>query len=197
MNRYSFENPTPNEGDSDFPEEEATLAAALGKTVLWFEELDDQISTAVSFLLRRGDDVGRIITCELSFRAKVNLFEVLFRKEQPGSEHLSSLRDLCAACLQTEQRRNQVIHSNWRPDLDGLGIVRRKYTARGKHGLREQAEKLSLNQVSAVWEHCGFLAHSVDELMFWEFNTEYGTMEDPPEVRATYEHSSRNYGFDK
>ena len=76
------------------------------------------------------------------------------------------------------------MHSNWRSDLDGAGVTRHKYTARGKHGLREHAESLTLNQVEAVWCHCGFLAHSVDELMFWEFDTEYGTLEDPPEVRA-------------
>jgi hypothetical protein len=184
MGQYEFVNPARDESPPEFPHDETTLAEAVGETVLWFEELDNQISTAISFLLRRGDDVARIVTCELSFRAKVLLLETLFRSERPESEHLDSLHELCSACFQIEQRRNQVVHSNWRPVVNGVGVTRHKFTARGKHGLREQVESLTLNQVVAIWCHCGFLAHCVDELMFWEFDTEYATSEDPPEVRA-------------
>lgn len=184
MGQYHFDNPPRDESATQFPHKETTLAEAVGKTALLFEELDDQISTAISFLLRRGDQVGRIVTCELSFRAKVNLLQALFRNERPDSEHLEELRDLCGACLQIEHRRNQVTHSNWRQAFNGTDVTRHKYTARGKHGLREQAESLTLNQVEAISCHCGFLAHCADELMFWEFDIEYGTSEDPPEVRT-------------
>lgn len=188
MGQYSFELPERNDLPPEFPDEQTTLAECLGETVRWFEELDDQISTAISFLLQRGDDVGRIVTCELSFKAKVNLLEVLFRHERPNSEHLDSLRQLSGACLQIEQRRNQVVHSRWGEVINGKGVSRHKYTARGKRGLHEQSENLALNQLVAIWCHCGFLAHCVDELMFWEFDIEYGTMEDPPDVRkARYE----------
>jgi hypothetical protein len=183
MGRYSFDLPNRDEV-SPQQNEEQSLEECVGQTVLMFEELDDQLSTAISFLLRRGEEVGRIVTCGLSFRAKVNLLEVLFRTDRPTSSNLESLREVCGACLEVEQKRNEIVHSIWRRAINGGGVTRHKYTARGKHGLREQKEHLTLNQIEAVWCHCGFLAHSVDELMFMEFDTEYGTMEDPPEVRA-------------
>jgi hypothetical protein len=187
MGQYDFAYPEPDESPPAFPQEEKTLAHMLGETVLWFEELDDQLSTAISFLLRRGDQVGRIVTCELSFRAKLNLFEALFRNERPDSKNLDDLRELCRSCSQIEEKRNQVIHSNWRSVINGPGVTRLKYTARGKHGLREHSENFSLNQVEAIWCHCGYLARSVDELMFLEFDIEYGTLEDPYEPGSTAE----------
>ena len=190
MGWYDFEYPPRDESPPEFPHEETTLPKALGETVLWFEELDNQISTAISFLLRRGEDVGLIVTSELSFRAKVNLLLALFRNERPESENLDLLRELCSGCIQIEARRNQVMHSTWLPDLNRAGVTRHKYTARGKHGLREQVERLTLNQVDAISCHCGILAHGVDELMFMEFDAEYATLEDPPEVRAA------GYGID-
>ncbi len=174
MGRFDFEYPRPETQAPDLSFEDTSLAKALGETVVWFEELDEQLCTSISFLLHSGDDVGRIVTAELSFRAKVDLFSSLFRGLRPGSDNLSAVRDFCAACAQIEAKRNQVMHSKWRHQMDGSGVTRLKYTARAKHGLRKQEELLALNQVEAIWVHCGYLAHSLDELMFWEFGKEYG-----------------------
>jgi hypothetical protein len=174
MGRYDFRYPDPEEGDDVLPNEVTTLETILGETVIWFEELDEQLSTAISFLLRRGDDVGRVVSAELPFRAKVNLLEALFRQDRPKSGNLDLLRDLAAACSQIEEKRNQVIHSKWHHSLDGHGLTRSKFTARGKHGLRRHTENLSFRQAQAIWAHCGYLAHSLDELMFVEYGEEYG-----------------------
>ena len=159
--------------DESMPSDLSTVLSAIGEIVMWFEDLDEQLSTAIGFLLRGEDEVGRIITAELSFRAKVNLFGALFRHDRPNSERLDYLRELCGACLQIEQKRNQVVHSKWRNQLDGLGMTRVKLTARGKHGLRRQTETLTPTAVTAIAEHCGYLAHSVDELMYTEYGSDY------------------------
>jgi hypothetical protein len=153
-----------------------SVTEALGEVVNGFEQLDDQVSTAIAFLLRRGEQVGRIVTAGLSFRVKVNLLRVLFAHERPDSQHLVELQDLTAACLQAEDRRNQFIHSTWHPAPDGLGMTRIKHTARGKHGLRTDAEALAPDQVDELWQHCSYLDWSLDQLMYAEFEQEYGEL---------------------
>jgi len=172
--KYYDEFKYPNPSEPPFPGDSASVPEALGEAVIWFEELDEQFSTAISFLLRRGDTVGQIVTAELSFKGKVNLLTAMFRQEVPQSKHLLQLDELAGACIQIEQKRNQVVHSKWRNELDGPGMTRMKYTARGKAGLQHQSETLTSAQVQAIAHHCGYLAHSVDELMYWEFGREYG-----------------------
>jgi hypothetical protein len=169
---HDFKYPDPRE--PAFAGDSASMPEALGETIVWFEELDEQLSTAISFLLRRGDTVGQIVTAELSFKGKVNLLATLFRHEAPQSTHLDQLEKLAGACFQAEEKRNQVVHSKWRNQLEGSGMTRSKYTARGKNGLRHQSETLTPAQVQAIAHHCGYLAHCIDELMYWEFGREYG-----------------------
>ena len=147
---------------------------SIGEVVVWFEDLDAQLSSAISFLLKRGDTTGLIVTAELSFKSKVNLFGVLFRQERPSSEYLDRLEELCGACFQIEALRNQVVHSKWHNALEGTSMVRSKYTARHKQGLKHQSEALTPNQVESIAMHCGYLSHAVDELMFFEFGEDYG-----------------------
>ena len=167
-----FRYPSPSE--PPFPGDSANVPEALGEAVIWFEELDEQLSTAISFLLRRGETAGQIVTAELSFKGKVNLFSALFKQEAPQSEHLPQLDELAGACLQVEQKRNQMVHSKWRNNLGGPGMTRTKYSARGRAGLQHQSEKITPAQIQAIAHHCGYLAHSVDELMYLEFGREYG-----------------------
>lgn len=170
MGRYDLpEIELPAVGD---PFDSPTPPHAIGETVIYFQELDEQLCTAISFLLQRGDEVGRIVTAELSFKGKVNLIGSLFRQERPESANLGEMRELLAACFQIEERRNQIVHSLWRTAEPGL--TRSKYTARAKHGLRREESVISVAEIDAIWAHCGFLAHSVDELMFLEFDTDYG-----------------------
>lgn len=172
MGRYEFKYPDASE--PGLPYDEPTVPSALGNTIILFEELDEQLSTAISFLLKRGDKIGRIVTAELSFRAKVNLFVALFKELRPQSKELAEMHELAAGCLQIEEKRNQAVHSKWRNQLEGPGMTRVKYTARGKLGLQQQAEILTPVQLTAIWAHCGELAHFIDELMYIEFGREYG-----------------------
>jgi len=147
---------------------------SLGEVIIWFEDLDEQLSSAITFLLRRDDTVGQIVTAELSFKGKVNLFGVLFNYERPSSEYLDRLKELCGECLHIEEIRNQVVHSKWRNMLEGSGMTRSKYIARHKQGLKHQSETMTPTQVEAIAMYCGYLAHEVDELMYMEFGRDYG-----------------------
>lgn len=173
MSRYEFK--LPDRDEPAFPGEAPSIAEALGHTVMAFEALDEQLSTAISFLLRRTEDVGRIVSADLSFRAKVNLFSVLFQQEAPSGS-IELLHDLVKACDLIAEIRNRVVHSKWMREIDGEGMTRYKWTARAKRGLWRESESLSPVQVQALAHHCHFLAHSVDELMFMDFGEHYGQL---------------------
>ena len=164
----------PDSSDTGFAGDPTTVTEALGEAVISFEQLDEQFSTSIAFLLRRGDTIGQIVTAELSFKAKVNLFVSMFKHAAPETEHSEQIRELAGACRKAEGIRNQLIHSKWRRELEGSEMVRTKFTARAKHGLRQQLESLTPIQVQTFSVHCMYLAHCVDELMYMEFGHEYG-----------------------
>jgi hypothetical protein len=172
--RYYEDFKYPDASDEGFPGDPTTVAESLGEAVMAFEELDEQLSTSIAFLLRRGDTVGQIMTAEMSFKAKVNLFVVLFMHEAPKTESAERLRELAGVCGKAEEVRNQLIHSKWRRQLDSSAMARGKFTARAKHGLRHQSQVLTPVQVQAITHHCFYLAHCVDDLMYLEFGREYG-----------------------
>lgn len=151
-----------------------TVARALGSVVIEFEMLDEQIRAAISFLLRRDENIGRIVTAELSFKNKVNLLAALFRQQKANSPDIDRLDELGARFFEIEQQRNRVVHSKWKGQLFGNSMTIQKYTARHRQGLRRQEESLTPGQVEAIALHCGYLAFCLDELMFAEFGEAYG-----------------------
>jgi hypothetical protein len=178
MGRYDYSydhEQNPMEGD-----EGTSIRDALGEVIISFEELDDMLATSVSFMLRRGDEVGRIVTAPLSFRAKVDMFGALFKADRPQSTILELINQLCAGCLQIEEERNKIVHSKWRNTFDNKALSRSKFTARAKHGLKEAKETWQPGRFISVWVHCGYLTHEIDSWMFAEYGKEYGPMEDDP-----------------
>ena len=90
------------------------------------------------------------------------------------------LGELCAASLKIEEERNRIVHSKWGHELETSNMTRTKFVARGKHGLRRQAESMSHGRVGSIWAHCGYLSHELDELLFMEYGTEYGEPQTRP-----------------
>lgn len=164
----------PDANEQPIPGFSTSVQEAIGGVVIWFQELDGQLSTAIAFLLRRGDIVGQIVEANLSFAAKVNLLEALFKHERSDSQYFGHVHELSRACLQIEEKRNQVVHSKWSMQIEGSGMTRSKYNVKHKHGLQHYSEPLTPTQVESIGLHCGYLAHCVDELMYLEFGHEYG-----------------------
>jgi hypothetical protein len=160
--------------------EGVSVCDALGKVIIAFEQLDEMLATSISFLLRRGDEVGRIVTAQLSFRAKVDMFGALFKAHRPQSTIFNLIDELCAACLQIEDERNKIVHSKWSNTLDNKALSRSKFTARAKHGLKEATDTWEPGHFISLENHCYYLAHEIDSWMFSEYGKEYAPMEDDP-----------------
>jgi hypothetical protein len=150
------------------------LAEALGTATISFAALDDDVSNAISFLLQRGVEVGRVVTAELSFKNKLHLLGSLFRHAAPKSANVERMRELLGLFLKIEAVRNQVIHSSWIRDFDSAERIRRKYTAKMSYGFREETERLAAPQLLDISFYCGYLGWCLDQLLYGEFGLEYG-----------------------
>jgi hypothetical protein len=171
------------------PEPGHTIEHAIGDVIIGFEELDDTISGAISGILNRGEDIGRIVTSQLSFRSKVDMFGALIKHDRPNSTLAKLIDDLCVGCVSIEEERNKIVHSKWRRDFELPGIQRSKFTARAKHGLKETNEMWHPGHFISVWVHCGYLAHEIDGWMWAEYGRQYApdALEDDPPRCEPYE----------
>ena len=52
--------------------------ARLGECMIEFQRIEDALSICISAMIGRNRKIGEIVTCEMSFRAKVSIFSALF-----------------------------------------------------------------------------------------------------------------------
>jgi hypothetical protein len=144
---------------------------AVGEAVVKFEDLDYQLSNAISFLLNRGAEIGSAITAELSFGQKLKVFSALLLVIAPECNR-EKLRELCRVCRKAEEMRNTVVHSSWRFDDNREWLVRRKVTARLNKGVSAQEERLHVWQIQEVGGYCGYAEVSLYNFMVESFPRE-------------------------
>lgn len=134
-------------GRGGIPDEFCT---ALGMVAVTFSDLEDQFGATIASLLSGDSDTGAIVVAEMSFRAKVNLFASLVRHSAgnrtfsaPNAPIVEVLQDLCTNVFKAEELRNTVMHSSWVGlDMCDGRIVRRKATAKSRHGFRVAEEEV-------------------------------------------------------
>lgn len=104
----------------------------LGRISVEFQRLESRLASGIAFLLDPDDAyLGAIVTAQLSFRVLIDLFAALYHHRFDDPLKDKELAKLLGRCAEAEQRRNQIIHSEWTPDYKtGKDAVRTKYTAR-------------------------------------------------------------------
>jgi hypothetical protein len=134
-----------------------------------FSELEDRLSEAIDSLIGGNDGTGSIVAAELSFRAKVNLFASLVRHRAdgryftvPDAAVSEVLQELCNNIFKAEELRNAVLHSSWiELDMSDGKVVRRKATAKSKHGFRVTEEEIGSGYLLDVVEFTSVVACDV------------------------------------
>ncbi len=61
------------------------IHSVMGRIVVDFNHLEENVSLAIIKLINTDEDIGLIITSELSFRNKLNLLGSLFNKKKRHS----------------------------------------------------------------------------------------------------------------
>lgn len=113
--------------------------AAMGLIALAFSLLEDGVRELIHLLAGTDDAVSSLITAELSYRQRLDLFGALARHrlgEDPSTESCERLRQFLQRCRRAGDLRNTYMHSSYDRDQ------RTKITARGARGLRVTVEPI-------------------------------------------------------
>ena len=130
------------------PEE---LPAVIGRISMNFQALEDELSNRIIQMTGLDKEIGEVITAELSFKNKVNLFASLYYKLK-DEYHFNSIpkyedgffKELLKALNKSEEFRNQILHSNVIKDWKTNQIIRRKTTAKAKKGLTKVNQQVDI-----------------------------------------------------
>jgi hypothetical protein len=180
-----------------FSERGATVdefCTAIGMIALSFSELEDCLGEAIDSLIGGNDGTGSIVAAELSFRMKVNLFASLVRHRAggrsftvPNAAVSEVMQELCNNIFKAEELRNAVLHSSWiESDMFDGKVVRRKATAKSKHGFRITEEEVGSGYLLDIVEFTGGVAGDVVGFMS-ELQRDGGTTAS----KISCEHSGR------
>ena len=119
--------------------EPTEIDAAMGRIALAFSLLEDSVSELVYLLVGTDGTVSALITAELSFRQRLDLFGSLARHRigsDGSSEVLERLGEILQMCRRAAELRNTYMHSSYSRDQ------RTKTTAKGAQGLRVRVEPI-------------------------------------------------------
>lgn len=144
---------------------------ALGQVVYFFQQLEEELKRAVSFLIEPapGDgDAADIVVCELSFKQLVHIgysLLPLFRVKDPAKA-LSDWKAVLALALRAEEHRNTLLHSTFGVSIDEEPFFQRsKQTAKYKRGFRETGESLDSAKVEQYLVEIGTVAARISDFM--------------------------------
>ena len=116
---------------------------AIGDITVSFAMLESQIQYLIGSLIYEHQRIGQIITAELSFKNLRAILISLYLERHGEDDDFIKLRDFMKRAGQTEDKRNQIIHSVWAVGKDKDHITRIKTTAKEKHGIRFKFEEVS------------------------------------------------------
>ena len=112
----------------------------LAKSIIWFQRIENTICTCISVLSGMNDEVGDIVTSEMSFRAKVSILSALALYHSSTNDLHEDIQELIKRIRWAEQERNRLVHSMWDLSEDKPGtILREKASIRkGKHKVAQE-----------------------------------------------------------
>lgn len=144
----------------------------LGRVVYHFQSLESELGRAVSFLINPDEgEAADVVVCELSFKQLAHLGYSLFDLyDMPAKEvHLSEWKRILGLCLNAENRRNQLLHSNYYACYSGgpgnMEFMRYKRTAKFNRGSRFVDEEMNQKAVEEFMKEIGGVEVQIIECM--------------------------------
>ena len=112
----------------------------LAKSIIWFQHIENTICTCISALSGMDEKIGKIVTTEMSFRAKVSILSALATFHSKTDEPHEDIQELIKRIRWAEQERNRLVHSMWDLNEDKPGTILREKAAirKGKHKIAQE-----------------------------------------------------------
>jgi len=138
--------------------------AEIGRVTAHFALLEYDLIELTHQLLWLPEKMARSITSELSFRGLQQLAASLLRERFPSE--VEKFESVLTKVSKAEERRNTVSHSLWgsggkRKDGEHV-IVRTKFTAKQKSGLKLVRQELTASDLREVAYQISLAAYEVE-----------------------------------
>jgi hypothetical protein len=140
--------------------------AALGRVVESFSYLESNLKNLIVLLLGVPNDIGQIVTAELSFKGLVHMASSLFKHKHDQGEFVVENEDtearfseLAGLCFSAEEHRNKIVHSSY-----VLRRFRIKTTAKTKGGLKTTVDAIDADKLLDISDFIGSIGTHVLEL---------------------------------
>jgi hypothetical protein len=134
---------------------------ALGRITANFSQLEDELCRLIWYLLGPDEQLGQVVTAELSFRGLVNLAGALARHRTSDPTTLQEVEAALKSAIQAEQERNAMVHSTWFAHSTQDEVSRTKLTAKREHGRNVQFEMVAPGTIENVATHIAEATFSV------------------------------------
>jgi hypothetical protein len=123
---------------------------AIGRICMAFQELEEIVSCLIGRLISDDNQLGAIITAELSFRNKLGLLSSLYLYRAATPKPSKAFKTLLARLHRAEERRNTILHSYWvKSRVCGM-LIRYKYTAKSAKGFVPSIQELEPERIEAI-----------------------------------------------
>ena len=150
------------------------LSSVIGRITMNFSALEDTLSECIIKVIGQSNAVGQIITAELSFKNKINLFSSLYFEQKdkvefnafPGLQ-TKHFKEIIKALNKCEILRNQVIHSKFSHKVKEK-IIRTKVTAKQKIGLNVINEETDVIKLFNIADFIVSVGYALDEFCIIE-----------------------------
>ena len=149
------------------------LFRAIGRISAYSNGLELYISALIWCLIGAGQQVGEIVTSELSFRNLLALLSSLYRFRKTKQEDIEKLDSLLKRASALEEQRNQVVHSTWAINMsDPNSLSRYKVTAKQKSGLKHTVEEKTIEELNHIADEMVSLMKTFSEITIEELNNQ-------------------------
>lgn len=118
---------------------------AIGLITVNFSNLEIYVEMGIWKLLgyERDQEIGKIITSELSFKNKITLLKSLYDHLCKDEKTKKELKEIIKHADKIETERNKILHSTYGTGENVENITRFKITAKRSKGLIYKTEDLS------------------------------------------------------
>lgn len=141
------------------------LLEAIGRITINVALLEEAISLCIWALIGGEQQMGQIVTAQLSFRQLVDLSCSLYRFQVSDPAVLAELEGIRKSLHEAEGRRHRIIHSGWAAGPESGAGLRSKIVARAKQGLQYQFEKVTATDIDSLADFLATLADEIVQLM--------------------------------
>lgn len=138
---------------------------ALGRVTAHFTALEGQLKHLATLLVSEADqELGQILTAEMSFRGIVTLVSALSLHGLKDRALRTKIESLLTRAAAVEDRRNRVIHSEWWPGESDEVRIRWKTTARKGKGLVHTTEVMRASDIEEIAVEASAVAAGIGKI---------------------------------